>query len=132
MGRSPGEGNGYPLQYSGLENSMDYIVHGVAKSQTQLSGFHFHLFLKHSYTNNKFTPQSQTMGLILCQCPSGCKKRVLSSITWFMIQTLHLTSSKSCFTEVTYSLSRAMQTDFILLKFPPFSFKQFSLDLVCN
>ena len=34
MGRSPGEGNGYPLQYSGLENSMDCIVHGVSKSQT--------------------------------------------------------------------------------------------------
>ena len=33
-GRSPGEGKGYPLQYSGLENSMDCIVHGVAKSQT--------------------------------------------------------------------------------------------------
>ena len=34
MGRSPGEGKGYPLQYSGLENSMDSIVNGVAKSQT--------------------------------------------------------------------------------------------------
>ena len=32
LGRSTGEGNGYPLQYSALENSMDYIVHGVAKS----------------------------------------------------------------------------------------------------
>ena len=31
--RSPGKGIGYPLQYSGLENSMDCIVHGVAKSQ---------------------------------------------------------------------------------------------------
>ena len=39
LGRSPGEGKGYPLQYSGLENSMDYIVHAVAKSQTWLSGF---------------------------------------------------------------------------------------------
>ena len=39
LGRSPGEGKGYPLQYSGLENSMDCIVHGVAKSQTQLSNF---------------------------------------------------------------------------------------------
>ena len=29
LGRSPGEGKGYPLQYSGLENSMDCIVHGV-------------------------------------------------------------------------------------------------------
>ena len=42
LGRSPGEGHGYPLQYSGLENSMDRgawwaIVHGLAKSQTQLS-----------------------------------------------------------------------------------------------
>ena len=34
LGRSPGEGKGYPLQYSGLENSMGYKVHGVAKSQT--------------------------------------------------------------------------------------------------
>ena len=41
LGRSPGEGNGYPLQYSGLENSMDYIVYGVAKSRTRLSNFHF-------------------------------------------------------------------------------------------
>ena len=31
LGRSPGEGKGYPLQYSGLENSMDCIVHGVSK-----------------------------------------------------------------------------------------------------
>ena len=42
--RSPGEGNGYPLQYSRLENSMDRgawqaTVHGVAKSRTQLSDF---------------------------------------------------------------------------------------------
>ena len=34
LGRSPGEGKGYPLQYSGLENSMACIVHGVTKSQT--------------------------------------------------------------------------------------------------
>ena len=34
LGRSPGEGKGYPLQYSGLDNSMDYIVHGVTRSQT--------------------------------------------------------------------------------------------------
>ena len=32
--RSPGEGKGYPLQYSGLENSMDYIVHGFIESDT--------------------------------------------------------------------------------------------------
>ena len=38
LGRSPGEGNGYPLQHSGLENSM--TVHGVSKSRTLLSNFH--------------------------------------------------------------------------------------------
>ena len=41
LGRFPGEGDGCPLQYSGLENSMDCIVHGVTKRQTRLSDFHF-------------------------------------------------------------------------------------------
>ena len=45
LGRSSGEGNSYPLQYSGLENSMDRgawqaTVHGVTKRWTQLSDFH--------------------------------------------------------------------------------------------
>ena len=40
LGRYPAEGKGYPLQYSGLENSMDCIVHGVAKSRTRLRDFH--------------------------------------------------------------------------------------------
>ena len=42
LGRPPGERKGCPLQYAGLENSMDCIVHLVAKSQTRLSNFHFH------------------------------------------------------------------------------------------
>ena len=41
LGRSPGEGKGYLFQYSGLENAMDCIVHGVAKSLRRLSDFHF-------------------------------------------------------------------------------------------
>ena len=52
LGRSPGEGKGYPLQYSGLENSMDCIAHGVAKSRTRLSRFHFHL--KHFLGTHSF------------------------------------------------------------------------------
>ena len=40
LGRYTGEGKGYPLQCSGLQNSMDCIVYGVTKSQTQLSDFH--------------------------------------------------------------------------------------------
>ena len=42
LGRSPGDGKGYPLQYSGLENSMAFIV---AKSLTRLSDFHSHATL---------------------------------------------------------------------------------------
>ena len=49
--RSSGEGKGYLLQYSGLENSTECIVHGVAKSQTRLSNFHFHTLVETS----KFT-----------------------------------------------------------------------------
>ena len=67
-GRSPGEGNGNPLQYSCLENPMDRgawwaTVHGVAKSQTRLSNFTFtfhtyiricvYIFLDHSIYNIK-------------------------------------------------------------------------------
>ena len=59
LGRSPGEGKGYPFQYSGLENPMDCIVHSVANNWTQLSDFHFlsHVFYDwhisfHLQTNN--------------------------------------------------------------------------------
>ena len=45
LGRSLGEGKGYPLQYSGLENSMDCVFHGAAKSRTRLSAFHFHMLI---------------------------------------------------------------------------------------
>ena len=40
--RSPEEGNAYPLQYSGLENSLDCVVHGFATSVIPLSDCHFH------------------------------------------------------------------------------------------
>ena len=42
LGRSPGEGKGYLLQYSGMENFMNYIVHEVTMSRTQMSNFQFH------------------------------------------------------------------------------------------
>ena len=45
LGRSPGKGKGYPLQYSGLENSMHCIAHGVTKSRTLLGNFHVHFSL---------------------------------------------------------------------------------------
>ena len=46
LGRSPGEGKGYPLQHPDLESSMDCIVRGVTKSRTRLSDFHFHFSLE--------------------------------------------------------------------------------------
>ena len=51
LGRSPGEGNSYPLQYSGLDNSMDCIGRGVAKSRTWLSNFHFHFHVGQTVKN---------------------------------------------------------------------------------
>ena len=54
LGRPPGKGKGYPLQYSGLENSLDCIVHGVTKSRTQLGNFLvFWLPLNHSLVSSK-------------------------------------------------------------------------------
>ena len=89
LGRSPGKGKGYPLQYSGLENSIDCIVHGVSKNRTQLSDFHFvglkvlseGMSTRHSTCESLFTPLPQSppasprgVPLILpsgWQCPGG-------------------------------------------------------------
>ena len=67
LGRSPGEGKGYPLQYSSLENSMDCIVHEVAKSRTGLSDFTFTLLSK----VKSFTKRSQSYSLLGGTIASG-------------------------------------------------------------
>ena len=54
LGRSPREGNSYPLQYSDLKNSMDCIVYGVAKSQTRLSDFHVNTLNFTTHLQNLF------------------------------------------------------------------------------
>ena len=61
--RSPREGKGYPLQYSGLENFINYIVHGVSKSQTQLS--HSHSYVQDTTLVYTFSP------CILTGCTCG-------------------------------------------------------------
>ena len=66
-GRSPGEGNGNPLQYSCLENPMDRgtgqaTVHGIAKSQTRLCDFHFFPLIPETVKNPeiaKLNPPNQ-------------------------------------------------------------------------
>ena len=60
LGISTGEGNGYSLQYSGLENPMNFIVYEVKKSQTRLSDFHFHFILP--YNSQPFPNTSSTRG----------------------------------------------------------------------
>ena len=62
LGGSPREGKGYPPQYRGLEKSVDYTVHGVAKSWTQLSDFHFtmRLLLVSSALVYFFAPSSRS------------------------------------------------------------------------
>ena len=78
LGRFLGEGNGYPLQYSGLEKSVDYIVHGVTKSCThkswtrKLSDFHFHILVSGiQHSDSKFLQiilhlKLQNIGYIPC------------------------------------------------------------------
>ena len=86
LGRSPGEGKGYPLQYSGLENSMDCIVHGVTKSWTQLSNFHFYF----SMFQNMF--RSSTKSILI--------KHTYISLLWCYdkrFSTYILTPQKSLF-----------------------------------
>ena len=78
LGRFLGEAKGYPLQYSGLENSMDSIVHGVAQSQTQLSDFDF-TSLHFMVIDSKYTLHCMTVTQIhkeflprhLCNCISN-------------------------------------------------------------
>ena len=77
LGRSPGEGKGYPLQYSDPENSMDCIARGVSKSRTRLSDFHFHLNVQVkgygrqcSWPTNRFTSSSlpESLCSVFQQC----------------------------------------------------------------
>ena len=74
-GRSSWEGIGYPLQYSGLENFMDCIVHGFTNSQTWLNDFHFLFF--HWPNGHEFeqTPgNGQGQGSLACSNPWGRKR----------------------------------------------------------
>ena len=83
--RSAGEGIGYPLQYSGLENSMD-IVHGVAKSQTRLSDFHF-THAQRKKENRIIKQMQQNVKNLLKLDIKGIKGTTLST---FLLQLDHL------------------------------------------
>ena len=73
LGRSPGEGKGYPLQYSCLKSSLDCIVHGVTKSQTPLSDFHFHFFSREQVSFD-------FMAALTVHTDSGAQKRKAATV----------------------------------------------------
>ena len=69
LGRFPGEGKGYPLQYSGLEKSMDCIVHGVAKSHTTEPLTHTHTHTQRTLVENIFTIPDRRTANVFCLQP---------------------------------------------------------------
>ena len=110
LGRSPGEGKGYPLQYSGLENSMDCIVHGIAKSRSRLSDFHFTMELQsvqfsrsvmsdslrhHELQHARPPCPSPSPGVCRSSCSlhQGCRPAISSSDTLFSFCPLSVTAS---------------------------------------
>ena len=126
LGRSPGEGKGYPLQDSGLENSMDYIVPGVTKSRTRLSDFHFtysvgSLIVGHGwYKSNLSTAGMHEFLWLSTQsedpldgwlwfsvCKQWCPWRSCSS--WHALKSAFLCSSIVSVTKVQFSPSSSVQ-----------------------
>ena len=82
----PGEGKGYPLQYSGLKNFMDCMVHGVTKSQRQVSDFDFHTVNKELVAFCWLNHCGEEKSLFSC-CP------VLSCVQLFVAHQARLLSS---------------------------------------
>ena len=101
MGRSPGAVDSYPLQYSGLENSMDCIVHGVAKHWTWLSNFHFHDYVVFYHF---FHPIFNLIFSIFSLWYSG-------AIFWGEIRKISFT----CSTNGSFYFSEHVHTSFILI-----------------
>ena len=71
----PGEGKGYPLQYSGLENSMECTVYGIAKIWTQLSDFHY----CHSLNVNYLAPDIKQISSSACY--NGPSHKCMQTLT---------------------------------------------------
>ena len=94
LGRSPGKGKGYPLQAS-LENSMDCIVHGFAKSWTRLSDFPCHGNTMFSFLRNH---QSSKVVVPFCIPPSMSESFCcsISLLAFHVVSVLHFDHSDRC------------------------------------
>ena len=105
LGRSPGEGHGYPLQYSCLENPMDrrawwVTIHGVTKSQTQLSYLHFHFFSSHTNVTNSRRRERT----LLLSVPQGTLMPLHNSIGYFFFWSLFFCSRHILFPYLMQSI----------------------------
>ena len=89
LGGPPEEGKSYPLQHSGLENSMDCTVHGVAKNQTQLSNFHFHFLISLSLNALTFMKSNYPL------CLEETTKSLHLVGTWYHVGHLEETMAKA-------------------------------------
>ena len=109
LGRPPGEGKGYPLQYSGLENSMDYTVHGGLKESDTTDQLSLHLGLKgperkinrKSKSNVVFCPHQK----FHCPRSSRCLSQSISMVRktkWIAIKSFMFIYSSSRKGEKTY------------------------------
>ena len=107
LGRSTGEGKGYLLQYSGLENSMNCTVHGIAKSQTQLSTFHFHFH--HLFPPTQPNPSSLSSG----SYPLS-PTQLLPSCTPFQSKRSSLLAWKHVFTSPIFKIMLSKQNQNLL------------------
>ena len=109
LGRSPGEINGNPLQYSYLENSMERrawraTVHGVAKSRTQLSTDTYHLketLYPGAVTHSSFSPPSAPEPWVYLLSPPTClfwtfHTNGLHTLCGLLLGLSHLTSFQGC------------------------------------
>ena len=76
LGRSPGEGKGYPVQYSGLENSTECMVHAGHENWTRLSDFHFHIYI-YIYTH-----MYVYICIYVCMCVCALSCSVVSNSLW--------------------------------------------------
>ena len=116
--RSPGEGNSYPLQYSGVENSMDCIVHGVTKSHTWLSDFHIGGHMSPAFWTSLPPP-------ILSHLSSLSQSTNLSSLHltanphWLSILYMIMCMFQCYSLSSSYPLSPTVSTSLFLMSAPP-------------
>ena len=121
LGRSLGEGKGYPLLYSGLENSMDCIVHGITKNWTWLSNFHFLIMKSKQICFSELGKRNEKKEIrfgilvlwILPIMETNWRKKFSHSRSWFRaVTSLLLFSCNSDFSKGHYYLASLSQSYF--------------------